>query len=117
MSALRICAAPRLPKRISPITMHVSMPLRRIFITGILHESSVSSIASDFHQPSPEPVADDRGADRPPDRERDGRRGRIVGPKHSDRDGTRAVTSGPREGTKGLTAVDASDHAESLARP
>jgi hypothetical protein len=72
---------------------------------------------NDLAQPSPEPVADDRGADRPPDRERDGRRGRIVGSKHSDRDGTRAVTSSPREGTKGLTAVDASDQAESLARP
>jgi hypothetical protein len=71
----------------------------------------------DLPESAPEAVADDRVPGRTPDRVRHCGWGRVGAAQHTDRDGTRAVATGPGEGTEGLTAADASDQAESLARP
>jgi len=73
--------------------------------------------ANGLAETAPEAVADHGVPDLPADRVRDCRRLRVVTAEHADREGTRAVTTGPDQGTEGLTAADASDQAESLARP
>jgi hypothetical protein len=77
----------------------------------------VTVCAHDLAESAAESVANDRIPDMATDRVRDLRRVRIGTPEHSDRDGTRAVTTGPGKGTERFTAADASDQAESLARP
>ena len=65
----------------------------------------------------PESVAGHGIPDMSADRVRDRRRARVIAPEHTDRERARAVTAGPDKGAEGLTAADASDQAESLARP
>ena len=73
--------------------------------------------ADDLAEATADPVPHDGVADRSADRIRDGGLGRVETRQDPDRDGTRAVTAGPGKGTEGLTAADAPDQAESLARP
>lgn len=71
----------------------------------------------DLAEAASESVADNGVPDSASDRVRDRGRSCVAAREYPDRDRTRAVATGPGEGTEGLTAADASDQAESLARP
>jgi hypothetical protein len=73
--------------------------------------------ANDFAESATESVANDRVPDVTTDRVRHLRRGRVGTSERPDRDGTSAVKTGPGKGTERFTAADASNQAESLARP
>ena len=73
--------------------------------------------ANVFTKSAPESVANDGVPNVSADRVGNCRWARGVAPEHADREGARAMTTGADKGTEGLTAADASDQAESLARP